>query len=547
MYRLLVVDDENFITDSLAHMLESVTIYELDVYKAYSAFQALEYLNRFEFNIVITDIRMPGMSGIELLKEIHSQWPSCQVIFLTGHDEFEYAYKAVQYRAARYVLKNEGDDVLLSAIAECIGVIDRETHNLELLSRAEEEMRVYKPMIRRSFLQSLLVGSLPGAEETGREFERLGIGLDPARPVMLLAARIGVHQAEGVTASVDLVVRDKIGHAVRSEIGWADLNVMVWIVQPLGSESCEHAQVIIKGMAESIQRVCASILGIKISFVFDATGIGWDRLTNHFSMLRHVVEHRLEKHSDIAIAGLEYFLGGPYSSNERGEPAFLKYRDALDRLSVSMTLDDIEEVDLYAGRLSAIFAGGMEGRNDLYTLELNTELNLMLLSYATRHELQEAFRDDAMFRMFLTGAGTGDACRRIEQFLSLARRLMALCHQAQKKSGEALIDGLLRYIRDNLDTDLSLCVLSEKVYLNPSYLSRRFKEVTGKSITDTIIELRVASACRLLEDNRHRISRIASMVGYESAAYFSRVFKRQMGITPQEYRDRKASMDIFIR
>lgn len=541
MYRLLVVDDEDFITDSLAYMLESTPLFELDVYKAYSAPEALDYLNKFAFDIVVTDIQMPGMSGVELLKEIHGKWPSCQVIFLTGHDEFEYAYHAVQYHAAKYILKNEGDHVLLSAIGECIALIDRDAHNLELLSRAEEEMRRCKPMLRRSFLQSLLVGCLPSQEEIAREFKRLEVRLDPGLPVMLLAARIEAERENSAAASVDLVVREKTGHAVTSELGWADANTIVWLLQPAGGCGSERAQVTVKGMAESIQRVCAGTLDIRITFVFDAAAVSWDKLADRFSLLRHTVAHRLQKHSDIAIAGLEYFWKGTGAEDREDKPAFILYKDILEKLSAAVALEDAAEVDINVDRLLALLPGcGPGSENGLNTLEFNTELNLILLSYVTRHELQKTFGDDAMFRMFLTGADTEEPRRRLEQFRLLAGRMLKLSLQEQHKASEAFIRHLLHYIRDNLDADLSLCALSEKVYLNPSYLSRRFKELAGKNITDTITELRVAGACRMLEDNKYKISRIASLVGYESAAHFSRIFKRLMGMTPQEYRDKKA-------
>ena len=100
-----------------------------------------------------------------------------------------------------------------------------------------------------------------------------------------------------------------------------------------------------------------------------------------------------------------------------------------------------------------------------------------------------------------------------------------------------LTDRLLSYIRENLDKDLSLYTLSEQVFLNPSYLSRRFKEITGKNIVDTIADLRVDKACGLLRETTYRINKIAVLVGYEYPAHFTKMFKRRTSMTPQEYRD----------
>jgi two-component system response regulator YesN len=429
VYRLLVVDDEDIITDSLAYMLETTPRIELDVYKAYSAVEALEYCRKSAFDIVVTDIQMPGMSGIELLKEIHKAWPRCQVIFLTGYDEFEYAYQAVQYHAVRYIFKTEGDEVLLDAIAECVTVIDQELYATELLSRAEDQMRRYLPIMRQSILRSLLTEEAPRTADTDADFKRLDIPLDLNRPVMLLAAWLGVPVTGDTAGAVDFVLRGKIGHAAASEIGWMGGDSIVWIIQPVHDVDFTHAQSAVKGMAESLQRYCSAVLRCKISFVFDSVAMDWAKLPSGFTRLKFIVANWTDRHSDIAIADIAYFLD---TSSDGNKPD---------------------------------------------------------------------------------------------------------CQTHYQKSGDILTDRLLSYIRENLDKDLSLYTLSERVFLNPSYLSRRFKEVTGKNIADTIADLRVDKARRLLRETTCRINKIAALVGYEYPAHFTKMFKRRTGMTPQEYRD----------
>ena len=106
-----------------------------------------------------------------------------------------------------------------------------------------------------------------------------------------------------------------------------------------------------------------------------------------------------------------------------------------------------------------------------------------------------------------------------------------------EESEKSFVNRLMNYMWENIDGDLSLCTLSDKLHLNPSYLSRRFKSLTGKNLTEAILELRVKKACELLKNTSLKISEIAPMVGYETAANFSKVFKKMMNITPREYRD----------
>lgn len=126
MYRVLIIDDEEFITNSLATLLENTDNYDMDVYKAYSGSEAIRLLNEIKFDIVISDICMPGITGIELAKIIREKWPLSQVILLTGYDDFKYAQQAIQHKVTRYILKSDGDEALLDAIRECIDLIERD-------------------------------------------------------------------------------------------------------------------------------------------------------------------------------------------------------------------------------------------------------------------------------------------------------------------------------------------------------------------------------------------------------------------------------------
>ena len=116
MYRILIVDDEEVIVNGLYSMLSNFNTMELDVYKAYSGEEAIQWLARTRMDIVLTDIHMPEINGLQLLKEIKTRWPWCRVIFLTGHNEFEYAYKAIQYNGVRYLLKTEGYNKIIKTV-----------------------------------------------------------------------------------------------------------------------------------------------------------------------------------------------------------------------------------------------------------------------------------------------------------------------------------------------------------------------------------------------------------------------------------------------
>ena len=407
LYRILVVDDEELITDSLAGMLAEAPQYELDVYKAYSGSEALELLNEQQFDIVVSDICMPGISGIGLAQKIREKWPLCHVIFQTGYDDFQYAQQAIRQRVTHYILKSEGDEVLLAAIGECIRRLEEDARKQADLIRVQEENRVYKAMIRRKQIQNLF--------RFNQEKEE-NFSIDLKKPVFLLAGRSSEKMEEAVGLAVDEVLKEKIAYAVRSEMAWLDKKVIIWILQQEEKEDLPYAAAVVKGMAEGFCHVLRYRFGIVFSFVFQEKEIEWSQVAEELERLRQIATNRLNPDKQLVMAGVEYF-------------------------------EDAEELE------------------------------------------------------------------------------------------KSFVNRLMNYMWENIDGDLSLCTLSDKLHLNPSYLSRRFKALTGKNLTEAILELRVRKACELLKNTSLKISEIAPMVGYETAANFSKVFKKMMNITPREYRD----------
>ena len=414
MYRILVVDDEAFITDSLAFLLENQESASFEVTKAYSAGEALEYLNCSFFQIVISDIEMPGASGLDLLREIHEKWPLCQVVFLSGHDDFGYAHQAMRYNAVRYVLKNEGDDILLEAVEECVRRIEKERgragYLLEQRIESRNQGEMGEAVLRR------LISSKENIEDVS--FEGLGLCLDSKQGVMLMGVcskeEMSVQQHE----SVKNLVQAKIGYAVRFETVLLNNTLAIWLMQPAGGSNRMHTLAALRGFAEEIKKACFTFLNIHISFVLEDEEISWEMVRSKVDIIQDIAQNRLDDYKGVAMAGFRLFEDTKYTAQEF-----------------------------------------------------------------------------------------------------------------------AFVDNILTYIKEHIGENLSLTTLSELVYLNQSYLSRRFKEMTGQNITETILSIRMEEACRRLRHSSLRIKNIALEVGYESAAHFSRIFKREVGMTPQEYRD----------
>lgn len=125
-YRILLVDDEPHIINMIMRLLDSIENMELDIYYAYSAVDALDIIKKGRIDLLITDIQMPGMNGLELLQQINLFWSGTKSIVLTAYPEFHYAYEVFQQNASGYLLKTEEKEVILKTILHTLEIIDQE-------------------------------------------------------------------------------------------------------------------------------------------------------------------------------------------------------------------------------------------------------------------------------------------------------------------------------------------------------------------------------------------------------------------------------------
>ena len=120
IYRAVIVDDESYIADSTAVLLRSDCPWDMEIQVFYDPREALESIRSQKTDIVITDIRMPEVDGLEMLRQVSEFWPMCQVILLTAHAQFEYVYQAVGRPSADHVLKQDGYEALLAAVNRAV-------------------------------------------------------------------------------------------------------------------------------------------------------------------------------------------------------------------------------------------------------------------------------------------------------------------------------------------------------------------------------------------------------------------------------------------
>lgn len=554
MFRVLVVDDEPDIADGLHTVLRHAEHLELDVYKAYSGVEALKFLERTRIDIVLSDIRMPGISGLQLVESIRQHWPLCKVIFITGYNEFEYVYQAVKYDGISYLLKTEGYEAIIEAVGKAVLQIRNSRKKEELLRKAKLRLSSALPVLQNQYLLDLLQGEPSTVRSRQERFDELDIPLDAALPVLMVSGRI-----DGFGAYSSSLERTSLLHSVKyvSELNFAPSvaccmaqparSSLLWLLQPgsgdVPAHSLERLPFFVKGCVETLQIVCNESLHCPISFVIDREPVVWEQAARRYDAMR------LQHYSQIGM-GMDIFLMErpdlPHDEAKRGgeaTPSVLhmsKLSQRLGALKVSLESGQRDEFfDIY----SDVLAFFKELRKERYAagLEVFLSLSVMFLSYMNRWN----FTDDVAAKFNF------DLLTRLEEhaswedagvfFHQLAEFLFALQVSGGERKAVSAIQHIEQYIHEHLAEDLSLVRLGELVHFNPSYLSRLFKQITGVNVLTYIHEARVNRAKQLLSNHELKIHEISAAVGYDSPAYFTQFFKKAARMSPQEYRDSPAN------
>ncbi|MDQ0115488.1 response regulator transcription factor [Paenibacillus harenae] len=538
MHRLLIVDDEEIITDGLYEVLSNLMPDQLDVCKAYSAKEAMDWMARTRIDIVMTDIAMPGKNGLELSEEILTYWPRCKVIFLTGHSEFDYAYRAFQMPDVRYLLKTEGYAKVTEAIRGALLDIQRSNLESMMLEQSREQKYAYEFMAQGDYMRQLLQESDALCAEQGRvieEFGHLNIGLDPMNPVMLVLARLSYPPGIMYTERSKLLVSARtvwdsflLDHA--DSIGIVDRHGdLMWFIQPSREVSGIQGGDFIRymeGVLELIQEACLTSLGLEITLTISGACCDWIAVTQQYERLRQLQQLKIGDGISMILRDRDENMDG-----FGGKETFVPGRKA-----------EIMAAHLEAGRANEFYADWDQlsraalqyNEQAQRSIEAYYSVALMLYSCLNRLGLQNRLDDHAKLMRLDCHASMKDGFAYLKQ---TADAIFRYKQSDERDRTSQVIDRICQYIDEHLSEDLSLVRLAEIHYFNPSYLSRFFKQERGINLSEYIDTCRARKAKELLRDNDLKVREVAVSVGYEAAHSFTRFFKKVTGMTPQEYRD----------
>jgi two-component system response regulator YesN len=493
LLRIVIVDDEILIREGLARMISKESS-EFTVIRTYAdGKHLLDELPALQFDVVITDIRMPQIGGLELIRLLKASHPRIRSLLMSGFVEFDYAREAIRSSAVDYLLKPINKEQLF----EVLYSLDKE----RTLLREKEERH------RSGMLLSMLHIEEPSAVLIG--------GLILPQPYFSVFVLKGEPPGT-VCACTDSLRQEKDDGFDVLEIRQG-LQVWIWYsAQPLASTELSE----IRGYLQAAG--AGHILHVGISRSYSDAA----KLRTAYLEAKHACDRGIYHPQPLHYVTIEELILPDKAVSE----LFAPYREPLIH-------------DLQILNVEGVLAGIRKLFSGLVAQCAYPEQILRIcreIEELARKEVQE-FEDVYRNGLTMTLEEHMETCMAFADMeelfaASLSSALSSIRAHRLEMSGTA-VQTIKRWISANYNQHADLNTLAGMVYLTPSYLSKLFKQETGLTLTDYMIEIRIRKAKQLLKNAPDlKIHEIGTEVGYPDPAYFNKLFKKVVGVTPNEYK-----------
>ena len=540
MYRIMIADDEGIAVDSFTYMIKEEFKDGCIIESAKTGRSVIELAERFRPDIALMDIRMPGINGIDAIKEIRKRNPGIIFIVISAYDKFGYAKEALSLGVMDYLNKPVDKTVLIETLRRAMNKVDSEREKRTRDLAIPEKMEAVTPILEGGLVYNLLFQEY--YSEDIENYKRL-LEIDTNYGYMI-ALVFGDAQEDGNLKNV-------VGTSVRIQSQTRDLRDIV--------------KSYISGMV-------GSVMGNKIAIFVpydkkiseEELGEGEERNELNYNERLEVIDlirnmvRRLNSQLDAV------FRAGVGTVRPLSEQ-MTSYNEALECLSMSsgsvahasdlavgVEYEDNYPVDTERAIFEGIRKGDMgmtiSSANYFFDWMLDNydnytdDIKLKTLEFVLRAE-STAYKLSGETYRFRSREDYLKFINRVESYDKLRKwfndKLTEACHDVKSRKenrSNGIIDRAKEYIMHNYKKDISLDDVSREVDISPYYFSKLFKEATGDTFIEYLTNIRIDKAKELLDNTDLSMKEICSQVGYQNPNYFSRIFKKNVGVTPTEYK-----------
>ncbi|MGO4540480.1 response regulator transcription factor [Paenibacillus sp. 2TAB19] len=534
MLEVLIVDDIPSQVDSFAATIPKEELGIGRIHKAYSGREALALYREQNIHIVITDIRMPEMSGIELIHEIREMGRKVKIVVISGYADFEYAKSVVPYNTSGYLMKPVNPDQMRETLGKLAEEIAGEQKLQQEQHRDAYAFRENLPALKGELLNRLLYGYGIPIAELERKLFLLNIPFTLQQRVGLFVVRL-----EGKLQDYESMDKELIEYAVTNMAEelfrdafhlWFCRDCNEYLVMIVSAkESADASEQDLRNemdvRAAALKKKVGSLLSGSISIVLAED---WAYFPEGIPGLYRSV------------------IDGMRAIEENRQSVFMRIAGNSDRVQIG-TLTSLYRPPLLIHlldtgnwvhaeeKLIEIFA---ELRSKNYPPE---HANEAYFAIANAYQYMAHKKGKLLSEIGASSFGLMPAAPSLNQLEKWAFFMLRSLREQSEDGGEkqaSMVDKVHKFIEENMDGNLSMQTIAAHIGLHPAYLSRAYRAETGNNLSDHIQRYRMELASYMLRSSDKKIYEIAQTIGYQAVPHFIKLFKAFSNMTPQEFRDR---------
>jgi len=545
MYTLLIVDDERLVVDTLAKTIPWSTVQIEYVHKAYSAEQALHLMNTHSIDIVLTDIRMPQVTGLELIERIRELNKRTKCIIYSGYSDFEYARQAMSSEVVEYLLKPARDEDILRAVERMAQRLDEEWKQLVSLQNASATLKQNIPLLRSALVNDLVRGRKISSDELGHKLDFLQLPFHNEDRFAIMLIRLEEpftnYEPESLALfeyAIANIAEETMDDHFRLIYAKDAYDFLVFIVklsaqkarqlEQLGSDAAEGEQHLIEQAAMKLQDNVRNYLKRSVSVVVSTWGDFPAGVPLMYQECVTAMRRNVGSNTGIYITLSHGHQPDSILSLQTlyEPPTFLHLLDVGNREATMNKIHSIIQ-ELEDKRKSS--------QDHLMEVFFHISSAFAYAAHKNGKTMEQLLKNE--YDAFLSRRTFASAKQLETWALTITTKLFDDIEYGMVDNKTQVIQKVKQFIHDHLSEDVTLQALADHIYLHPVYLSTIFKSETGENIRDYIIRQKMEKAAWLLRHTNDKIYQICTQIGYQNPPYFIKLFRKHFAQTPQEYRD----------